>query len=147
MISVDRAEGRVPAQEGGDMITGVAQALTILFGARLVFAGLLMAARPQTALHYLGRAASTKLVNFPEITFRLISGFALVVLAEHSKFQELPRIARYFLAATPLLLCFVPRASHHRYAFWWSRKLTPVDLRVAAPVSLAAGAFVIYAAV
>lgn len=129
------------------MATAAAQLFIILFSLWLIAVGALMAAKPRVALRYLGKAASTYFINYAEITLRLIAGLALALYAEFSKFPEIFRIFGWFVVATSGILYFVPRAWHARYARWWTEKLTAPIVRLFAPVSIAAGAFLIYGVV
>lgn len=128
-------------------MTTVAQGLVILFGLWLIAVSGLMLARPHVALRYLARAASTDLINYGEITLRMIAGLALVACADLSRFPQAFRVAGWVIAATSAVLLFVPRRWHALYAVWWSEKLTPGWVRVAAPFSLGVGILVIYAVV
>ncbi|MFQ5564320.1 MAG: hypothetical protein ACE5FO_12215 [Parvularculaceae bacterium] len=129
------------------MTNAVGQLLVILFGLWLIVVGVLMAAKPQTALRCLGKAASTNVINYAELTLRLIAGLALALYAEFSRFPEIFRIVGWFVVATSGILYFVPRPWHARYAVWWAENLTASIVRLLAPVSIAGGVFLIYAAV
>lgn len=128
-------------------MTAPAQWLIILFGVWIIAVGLLMLIKPQAALRYLGKAASTHAINILEITWRLIAGIALAIYAEHSKFPDVFRVLGYFIIATSALLYFVPRRWHARYAVWWAENLPASLVRFASFFAFAAGAFLIYAAV
>jgi len=60
----------------------VAQMLIIISGVWLIAVGVLMFVRPQSAIRYVGKAASTNLINYSELTLRGIWGVALVSFAE-----------------------------------------------------------------
>ncbi len=128
------------------MIT-VAQWVVILSGVWLIVVSGFMLASPQTALQYLGKMASTNLINYSEISLRMISGIALVLYAELSKFPEVFRIFGFFLAGTSAVLFLVPRKWHAHYASYWSNRLSAPFVRIFAPFSLALGIFLIYAIV
>ncbi len=98
-----------------------------------------MILNPQKALGYLGKMASTNLINYSEITLRLIAGVALWRYSEFSKAPELLHVIGLFLAFTAIVLFLVPRKWHAAYAVWWSRKLSPAMVRLSAPFSLVAG--------
>ncbi len=127
------------------MINSIAQWLVLASGAWLIAVSFLMIFNPKTALGYLGKMASTDLINYSELTLRLIAGAALWRYSEFSKAPELLNVIGIFLALTAVILFLVPRKWHAAYAVWWSRNLNPTMVRFAAPVSLAAGAFLIYA--
>lgn len=128
------------------MLSTIAEMIVILFGLWLIAVGVLMLARPRVALHALSKAASTNLINYGEITLRLIVGLALVEAAPVSESPGVFRIFGWFIVASSAALYLVPRTLHARYPLWWSKKLTPMMLRCLAPLSLAGGAFFTYAA-
>ncbi len=129
------------------MINFIAQSLTVLFGVWLIAVSVFMLAAPQTALRYLGKMASTDLINYSELTLRLIAGLALWRYAEFSKAPEILRVAGIFFVITSIILIVVPRKWHAAYAVWWSKKLSPAMVRLSAPFSLAAGGLLIYAVI
>ena len=123
------------------------QWVVILGGVWLIAVSCFMLARPQTALRCLGKMASTNLINYAEISSRMIWGIALVLAAELLKFPEVFRILGLFLAATSAVLFLVPRKWHAGYASYWSNRLSTSLVRIFAPFSLAFGIFLIYAIV
>jgi uncharacterized protein YjeT (DUF2065 family) len=129
------------------MINITAQWLALASGAWLIAISIFMVFNPQTALRYLGKMASTDLINYSELTLRLIAGAALWRYSEFSKAPKLLNAIGLFLAVTAVILFLVPRKWHAAYSVWWSRKLTPAMVRFAAPISLAAGGFLIYAVI
>ncbi len=129
------------------MASIISQWLIILFALWLIVVSLVMIASPQRALQGLSKMASTNLINYTEITLRLIAGAALATYAEFSKFPETFRIVGLFIIFSSLMLYLVPRRWHAAYAVWWSRNLPPVFIRFAAPFSLVAGGMLIYVVV
>ncbi|NOX82625.1 MAG: hypothetical protein GXP06_06500 [Alphaproteobacteria bacterium] len=127
------------------MINTIAQWLVLASGVWLIAISILMVFNPQTALGYLGKMASTDFINYSELTLRLIAGAALWRYSEFSKAPEVLNIIGLFLAATTVILFLVPRKWHAAYSVWWSKKLNPAMVRLAAPISLAAGVSLIYA--
>jgi uncharacterized membrane protein SirB2 len=126
------------------MINTIAQWLVFASGAWLIAISIFMVFNPQVALGYLGKMASTNLINYSELTLRLIAGMALWRYSEFSKAPEVLNIIGLFLAVTAVILFLVPRKWHAAYSVWWSKKLTPVMVRLSAPLSLVAGIFLIY---
>jgi hypothetical protein len=53
--------------------------VVILFGIFIISVGILMLFNPEKALAALRKAGSTNLINYAEITFRLIPAIALVI--------------------------------------------------------------------
>ena len=122
-----------------------AQILIVISGVWLIAVGILMFLRPQSAIRYIGKAASTNFINYSELTLRGIWGIALVSFAEFSKFPEILGVFGVFILVTTAILFFVPRKWHARYALWCSNSLSAPLVRFLSPFSLAFGIFLIYA--
>ncbi|MBX2871126.1 MAG: hypothetical protein KTR30_03475 [Saprospiraceae bacterium] len=119
--------------------------LVILFGLFLIGVGILMLWRPAKARAYLKQAGSTNLINYAEITIRMIPAAGLVLSAELSQFPEIFKLLGWFMIATSIVLYFVPRRIHHAYALWCADMLTPGYIRLLAPASFLFGGAVLYA--
>jgi uncharacterized membrane protein YfcA len=126
-------------------MTQVAKFIVILFGVFLIAVGLLMLLRPNQARAYLRKAGSTRLINYMEITIRMLPAAGLVLYADLSKYPEMFKLLGWFMIATSLVLYFVPRSIHHNYALRWADILTPTYVRLISPFSLLFGGVVIYA--
>jgi hypothetical protein len=114
----------------------VAIYIVIFFGLFLVSVGLLMLLRPAKARVYLRKAGSTNLINYAEITIRMIPAAALILCAELSKFPEMFKLLGWFMIVTSLILYFVPRRWHHQYALWCADVLKPNYIRWLSPFSI-----------
>jgi hypothetical protein len=126
-------------------MSAVAYVLLVLSGTWLIGVAVFIVVRPRVALTYLGKMASTNLINYTEISFRMISGLAFLQYADLSRYPQLFYICGWFLVITSGILFLIPRKWHAGYAVYWSEKLTPVLLRIAAPFSFVAGVFLIFA--
>ena len=122
----------------------VAKYIVILFGTFLIGVGLLMLLKPIKARTYLRQAGSTDLINYTEITIRVIPAAGLVLYSEYSKFPEVFRYFGWFMIATSLALYFVPRRLHHRYAVLCADILSPGLIRITSPFSILFGTALIY---
>lgn len=124
-------------------------ALIVLAAASLwlVAIGVLMAAEPRRFLRLLALTAASHRINLTEQGFRLIAGAALIVRAPSSKLPGLFEIGGWFVLLSSVLLMIVPLRVHAGYAIWWSRTLRPWTVRFIAPLSAAAGAGLLYAAI
>ncbi len=96
------------------------------------------------ALKALRRFASTNLINYSELTLRLIAGLGLVGLAQHTDHARILQIGGGFLAVTAIILMLIPRKWHHAYALYWADKLRPWMARPCAPFSLILGCTLIW---
>jgi uncharacterized protein YjeT (DUF2065 family) len=116
----------------------------LLFGIFLIAVGLLMLLRPTKAREYLKKAGSTNLINYAEISIRMIPAAGLVIYSELSKYPEIFRLLGWFMIATSLVLYFVPRRIHHKYALWCADILTTTYIRFTSPFSIFFGCAIIY---
>jgi hypothetical protein len=126
-------------------MTLTAQFIVILFGGFIFSTGLLMLFNPKKALSILRKAGSSNLINYGEITARLIPAIALVIYSPYSKFPDILNLFGGFMIATSLVLYFVPRRYHHAYSVKWASILSPFHLRLIAPLAFLFGTAVIYA--
>jgi hypothetical protein len=125
-----------------------AAALVILIaaGGWLVAVGVLMALRPQRALHILSLTATSHRVNLTEQVPRFIAGAAMVIRADGSKLPMLFEVAGGFIALSSLVLMVIPLAWHNGYAVFWAKRIPPWLVRLIAPFSIAGGAGLVWAA-
>lgn len=128
-------------------MTLISKYTVILFGIFLFGAGLMMLLNPVKAREVLRRAGSTNLINYSEITLRMIPAAALVLYAELSKFPELFKGLGWFMIATSLILYVVPRRIHHGYAVKCADILTPTRMRLISPFSMLFGSGIIYSVI
>jgi uncharacterized protein YjeT (DUF2065 family) len=122
----------------------MAKYVVILFGLFLIGAGLLMLFRPQKAREYLRKVGSNNLINYSEITIRMIPAAALIMYSDLSKYPDIFRILGWFMIATSLILYFTPRQMHHRYALKCADILSPLHFRLISPFSILFGCSIIY---
>ena len=118
--------------------------VVILFGIFLIGVGVLMLLNPSKARAYLKRAGSTDFINYTEITIRMIPAAGLILYSEFSIFPEIFKYFGWFMIVTSLVLYFVPRRIHHRYALKCAEILTPQLIRVTSPFSMLFGFGIIY---
>ncbi len=117
----------------------------IVFGIFLIGVGFLMLFSPHKVGAILKKAGSTNLINYAEITIRMIPAAALVVYAGDSKFPDFFKILGWFMLMTSVVLYFVPKSLHHAYALKWAGIIKPPYFRLIAPFSMGFGACLIYA--
>jgi uncharacterized membrane protein YfcA len=120
--------------------------VVILFGIFIISIGILMLFNPEKALATLRKAGSTNLINYAEITIRLIPAIALVIYSPYSRFPEILKLFGWFMIATSLVLYFVPRKYHHAYSMKWAGILKPIQVRLISPLAFIFGAAMIYSA-
>lgn len=125
----------------------LAKGIVLLFGIFLLLVGFLMLFAPDKARNTLQKAGSTNLINYAEITLRMIPAAGLVWYADFSKFPDLFKLVGWFMLLTSFVLYFVPRKIHHNYAVKSADVLKPIYVRLLSPFSFLFGAFLIYAVV
>ncbi len=128
-------------------MTIIAKCIVILFGIFLIGVGLLMLLKPEKAREYLKKAGSTNLINYTEITVRMIPAAALILYSEFSKFPEIFKYFGWFMIGTSVVLYFVPRRLHHKYALLCADLLNPNLIRIISPFSVLFGMAMIYSVV
>ncbi|NNE26167.1 MAG: hypothetical protein HKN09_04940 [Saprospiraceae bacterium] len=122
----------------------LAKIVVILFGVFIIGVGILMLLRPSHARAILAKAASTPLINYMELTIRMIPAAALVMVSDISKFPEITTLLGWFMLGTSVILMLMPRAFHHGYALYCADILTPPRMRLVSPLSFIFGGLIIY---
>ncbi|ALM09107.1 hypothetical protein SB49_01380 [Sediminicola sp. YIK13] len=121
--------------------------ILILFGIFLIGVAFLMLLYPTKARATISKAGSTPLINYMEITLRMVPAAALVLYADFSNYPMLFLVLGWFMLATSLVLYFVPRRLHHQYALKCAAILNPTVIRIISPLSLLFGILIIYATI
>jgi len=127
------------------MIDVLTKYIVICFGLFLIGVGFLMLLDPKKARKILKKAGSTPLINFGELTIRMIPAAAMILYADLSKYPEFFKLLGWFMLVTSVLLLLVPRKYHHGYALWCASFLSPIYIRSIAPFSFLFGFFMLYA--
>lgn len=125
------------------MIT-VSKIIITTFGIFLFGVGILMLFNPEKARATLRKAGSTNLINYTEITLRMIPAAAMILYSEYSKFPETFKLIGWFMIATSLILYIVPRKLHHNYSLKCADILKPKYFRMLSPLSMLFGMLIIY---
>jgi hypothetical protein len=125
----------------------IAKWIIILFGAFIIYVGLLMFFTPEKARSTLMKAGSTNFINYGEITMRMIVSLALIIYSDFSKYPEVLNIFGWFMLVTSLMLYCVPRKLHHSFSLRSAVILKPTLVRVISPFSLLLGSAIIYSVV
>lgn len=129
------------------MIATLALLAVCFAGLWLVLVGLLCAAAPVRALHYLSRMGSTWRINLAELVPRGLIGLAMVVNAAASKAPTEFLVVGWFLAVSALAILAVPRARHHAFASAAAQRIPAWTARwLICPISIAAGLILVWAA-
>lgn len=118
--------------------------LIIVFGIFLISVGFLMFFAPDKARDLLRKAGSTNLINYSEITIRMIPAAGMIIYSEMSKYPAFFYILGWFMIFTSVVLFFIPRRLHHSYSIKCADILKPVYLQMISPFSILFGLFLIY---
>jgi len=119
--------------------------IVLFFGFFLIWVGFLMLFSPKNARQTLRKAGSTNIINYAEITIRMIPAASLILYADLSKFPEFFKILGWFMLITSWILYFVPRRMHHNYSLKSVEILQPIYIQLLSPFSFLFEIFLIYA--
>ncbi len=129
------------------MIATLALLAVCFAGLWLVLVGLLCAAAPVRALHYLSRMGSTWRINLAELVPRGLIGLAMVGHAPLSKAPAAFVVIGWFLAVSALAILAVPRTRHHAFAEAAAQRIPAWTVRwLIGPISISAGIILAWAA-
>ncbi len=121
------------------MIIELAKWTLVAFGIFFICVGGLMLSRPKTAREILRRAGSTNLINYSEITLRIIPAAALIIFSENSKYPDFFYWFGWFMLTTSFVLYFVPRKLHHKFSNKCADILKPFYFQLISPFSVIIG--------
>lgn len=125
------------------MIT-IAKWIIVVFGIFFIGIGIIMLFAPKKAGKILSKAGSTNVINYAEITIRMIPAIALVVYSDFSRYPIIFKLFGWFMLATSLVLYFVPRQLHHKFSLKCADILKPIYFRLISPFAFLIGFLLIY---
>ena len=125
-------------------LADIAYWIVILSGAWLVLVAGLMAFRPDWALKGLAQMGANWAMQLGEHIPRAIAGAAMIGIAPASKAPLFLMVAGGFIVFSSVLILILPMRWHHAYAAWWAERIPRWAVRTLAPLSLAAGAGLIW---
>lgn len=125
------------------MIT-IAKWIIVVFGIFFIGIGIIMLFAPKKAGKILSKAGSTNVINYAEITIRMIPAIALVVYSDFSRYPIIFKLFGWFMLATSLVLYFVPRQLHHKFSLKCADILKPIYFRLISPFAFLVGILLIY---
>ena len=106
-----------------------------------------MLTNPQKAREILRKAGSTNLINYAEITVRMIPALALILAADISKYPAVFKVFGWFMLFTSLVLYFIPRQIHHNFSTKAADILKPFYFQLISPFAFVVGVLIIYSVV
>lgn len=119
--------------------------VVILFGIFFIVVGILMFTSTQKIILIIKKAGTTNWINYSEITIRMIPAAGLIIYSNHSLFPILFKIMGWFMIATSLVLFFVSKEKHHKFANKYVGLIKPDYFKILAPITILIGCFFIYA--
>jgi uncharacterized membrane protein YfcA len=122
----------------------LAKWIVILFGAFIVYIGFIMLFSPKRARAILRRAGTTNLINYGEITIRLIVAVALILHADSAKYSIAFEILGWFMLVTSLILYAVPKKIHNGFSMKSADILKPLYFQFISPFAFLFGGLIIY---
>ena len=125
------------------MIVEIAKWTIIMFGIFFIFAGGIMLFRPNVARGTLRKAGSTNLINYGEITIRMIPAIALIIFSDYSEYPEFFKLFGWFMLITSFVLYFVPKKLHNNFSNKCADILKPFYFQLISPFSILIGIIII----
>ena len=122
----------------------IAKWTVILFGVFIIIAGMLMLFAPEKARQILRKAGSTNLINYGEITLRMLPAAALILYAESSKTPQFFSLLGWIMLGTSIVLYLVPRRWHHTYSLKCAELIKPLYFQFISPIAFLFGGTLIY---
>ena len=129
------------------MIDIFAKWTVIAFGIFIILVGFLMLFRPKKVIQILRKMASTNLINYTEITLRLIPASAMIIYADFATYPNIFRFYGWIMLITTLVLFFIPRTIHHNFSLKIADNFKPFYFQLISPFSFLIGTFLIYAVI
>ncbi len=126
------------------MIDILAKWTVIAFGIFIIFVGFLMLFKPKNVNQILRKMASTNLINYTEITLRLIPASAMIICSDFAKYSNIFELYGWIMLITTLVLFFIPRTIHHNFSLKIAIHFKPFYFQLISPLSFLIGTFLIY---
>ncbi len=101
--------------------------------------------KPEKARSILRKAGSTNLINYAELSLRMVPAVGLILSAEYSKFELFFKLLGWFMFISSIIIMIIPRQLHHQYSIKSAEILKPRYFQLISPLSFTFGGFLIYA--
>lgn len=126
------------------MLEIFSRGIVILFGCFILLAGCVMLLSPNKARIILRKAGSTNLINYAEISLRMIPAVAMILYADASKNALFLNYLGWIMLITSVILFGIPRSIHHKFSLKSADILKPLYFRFIAPLAFGFGVYLIY---
>ncbi len=128
------------------MLASISAVLIAATGAALALLSVLILLAPSRALQALSRFGSTPAIHFGELSARAAIGLIFVIGAPATRHPWVVSLIGGFLVISAVVLMLLPRRWHARYSGWWAARIPIWAVRLLAPISLVAGAALVWIA-
>lgn len=118
--------------------------LIILFGALILFAGIVIVINPETIFGFLRNHSDKLVLHILAVIVRLVLGSLLIIQTNISKYPLIIEIIGWLSLIAAFTLAAIGRRSFHRLMTWALSLAKPYG-RIGGAFAGAFGAFVIYA--
>ena len=126
------------------MILVLAKCVVIFFAGFIISIGFIMLFNPRKARDILRKAGSTNLINYAEITLRLIPAIAFIACADASKFPLAFEVFGWIMLSTSLILYAIPREIHHKFSMKSADLIKPFYFQLISPFAFLFGILITY---
>lgn len=113
--------------------------IIILFGTFIIIIGLIMLFKPILAREILRKAGSTIIINYAEITLRMICSIAFILYSKFSMYPEIMNVFGWFMLVTSLILYCNPRKFHHSFSLKCANIIKPLYFQIISPFAFIFG--------
>jgi hypothetical protein len=122
----------------------IAKCTLLIFGSFFIVAGFIMLVKPSVARSTLRKAGSTALINYTELSVRMIPAIAFVIYADFSAYPSAFKFIGWYILITSIILMSIPRKLHHQLSNRFADFLSTGRFQLISPVSIFIGVFLIY---
>lgn len=129
------------------MVLTASKWIAIIFGLYIIIIGFLMLINPKKARATLRKAGSTNLINYSEITIRLIPAIALIIYADATRLPLAFTVLGWIMVITSFVLYLIPREMHHQFSMKSADLLVPLYWQLLSPLAFLFGGLIIYNAI
>ena len=129
------------------IIETIAKFTLLIFGSFFIVAGFIMLLKPSVARSTLRKAGSTALINYTELSVRMIPAIAFVIYADFSSYPTSFKFIGWYILFTSIILMIIPRKLHHKLSNRFADFLSSGKFQLISPLSIFIGIYLIYVVV
>lgn len=125
-------------------IETIARFTLIFFGIFFILVGFIMLIKPNLARNTLRKAGSSALINYTELSARMIPAIAFIIYSNYSPYPTSFRLIGYYIIITSVILMIIPRKLHHKLSNRFADFITPRMFQLISPLSVIIGVYLIF---